>query len=108
MKILFTFLTALLIASGAYAQNVGINSNGSAPDVSAMLDVSSTDKGFLAPRMTVAQRDAMPAKTAGLLIYQTDSSPGYYYYTGSAWLKLDAGLTASQWTSGTGNISYSS
>jgi len=89
------------------AQSVGINADGSTPETSAMLDVKSTDKGFLAPRMTVAQRDAMPAKTAGLLIYQTDSTPGYYYYSGSAWLKLDAGLTASQWTSGTGNISYS-
>jgi len=109
MKKITTCILAVFLSAATMlnAQSVGINSDGSTPETSAMLDVKSTDKGFLAPRMTVAQRDAMPAKTAGLLIYQTDSTPGYYYYSGSAWLKLDAGLTASQWTSGTGNISYS-
>jgi len=109
MKKIATCILAVVLSAATMlnAQSVGINADGSTPETSAMLDVKSTDKGFLAPRMTVAQRDAMPAKTAGLLIYQTDSTPGYYYYSGSAWLKLDAGLTASQWTSGTGNISYS-
>ena len=49
---------ALIIAMAGItnAQSVGINANGSAPDGSAMLDVSSTARGFLAPRMTAAQK----------------------------------------------------
>jgi hypothetical protein len=52
MKALKTLLAALLISASAFAQNVGINSDGTAPDGSAMLDVKSTTKGFLAPHMT--------------------------------------------------------
>jgi hypothetical protein len=56
MKTLKTILAALLISASAFAQNVAINSDGTAPDASAILDVKSTSKGFLAPRMTAAQR----------------------------------------------------
>jgi hypothetical protein len=56
------------------------------PDASAMLDIKSTDKGLLIPRMTLANRPATPA--TGLLIYQTDGTAGFYYYTGSAWVIL--------------------
>ena len=45
-------LVILTLSNVAIAQNVGINSDGSSPDASAMLDVSSTSSGFLAPRMT--------------------------------------------------------
>jgi hypothetical protein len=50
----FLFTVALLVnmAASAFAQNVGINSDGSTPHGSAMLDVTSTTKGFLAPHMT--------------------------------------------------------
>jgi hypothetical protein len=57
----------------------------SAPDASALLDIKSTTKGFLMPRMTQAQRDAITSPATGLLVYQTNNSPGFYYYTGSAW-----------------------
>ena len=56
MKTLKTILAALLISASAFAQNIAINSDGTAPDASAILDVKSTSKGFLAPRMTAAQR----------------------------------------------------
>jgi len=55
MKSLF-FLFFLAISMSVNAQ-VAINSDGSLPDNSAMLDVNSVDKGFLLPRMTQAQRD---------------------------------------------------
>lgn len=85
--LLMLFFTGSMFAQN---QNVGINNNGSSPDGSAMLDVSSTTKGFLAPRMTKAQRDAItsPVPATGLLIYQTDNTPGYYYYNGTAWAAL--------------------
>jgi len=72
MRNLFVLFAALLIAVCSYAQSVGINSDGSSPDSKAMLDVNSTTKGFLAPRMTTAQRNAITAPIPeSLLIYNT-------------------------------------
>lgn len=53
------------------------------PHASAMLDITATGKGLLVPRMTQANRPASPA--TGLLIYQTDNTPGFYVYNGTAW-----------------------
>ena len=74
-----------------YAQNVGINASGAAPDGTAMLDVASTTKGFLAPRMTSAQRTAISSPATGLLVYQTDGIAGFYYYNGSSWTNISSG-----------------
>jgi hypothetical protein len=52
------FLILIVIGMNAYSQ-VAINTNGSLPDNSAMLDVKSTDKGILVPRMIAAGRDAI-------------------------------------------------
>jgi hypothetical protein len=83
--ILLFLMAALLITATAFAQNVGINTDGSAPDASAMLDVSSTSKGLLPPRMTTAQRTAITTPATGLTVYQTDGNKGLYFYDGSAW-----------------------
>jgi|GEM_PF-2145813 len=80
---LFVFLW-LMGFTGIYAQ-VGINTDGSQPDNSAMLDVKSTDKGILIPRMTQSQRNAIASPATGLMIYQTDGTPGFYFYDGTAW-----------------------
>ena len=69
------FLATCLLTVFAFslnAQSVGINATGDAPNGSAMLDVSSTSKGFLPPRMTTDQRNAIPSLVAGLVIYNTD------------------------------------
>jgi len=58
------------------------------PDASAKLDVSSTTKGFLPPRMTSAQRSAISSPAAGLMVYQTDGTNGLYYYNGTAWIYI--------------------
>lgn len=55
------------------------------PDPSAQLDVSSTDKGMLVPRMTLSERNAITDPATGLLIFQTNNTPGFYYYNGSEW-----------------------
>lgn len=55
-----------------------------APDVSAMVDISSTTKGFLLPRMTTTQRDAITSPATGLEIYNTTTNKKNIY-TGSAW-----------------------
>ncbi|MBW7839565.1 MAG: FG-GAP repeat protein, partial [Chitinophagaceae bacterium] len=101
MKSLFLLTVILCIAFAADAQNVGIGTTN--PDASAKLDVTSTDKGMLVPRMTEAQRNAISAPATGLLIYQTDNTPGFYYYNGSAWgpvSKSGAGNTAGYGTWG--------
>ena len=58
MKKLLLIVLAMIAISTLTAQ-VGINSDGSSPDSSAMLDVNSNDKGLLIPRMTTTQRDAI-------------------------------------------------
>ncbi|WP_439581371.1 hypothetical protein [Dyadobacter bucti] len=76
------FLTLLLTGSTIFAQ-VGVGTI--TPNQSAQLDVTSTNKGFLPPRLTLAQRGTIPSPVAGLLIYQTDNTPGFYYFDGDSW-----------------------
>lgn len=84
MKILLIFFIALFFINITDAQqNVGIGT--STPQVSAQLDVSSTSKGFLPPRMTAAERIAISSPTNGLLVYQTDYPSGLYYFNVGVW-----------------------
>lgn len=62
-----------------FSQNIGINSTGAAPNNSAMLDVSSTNKGFLMPRMSAAQRLAITTPANSLLVFDTDSNAIFIY-----------------------------
>jgi hypothetical protein len=79
-----TILILVLFFSlaSAYSQ-VGVGTN--SPNASASLDVSSTSKGFLPPRMTALQRAAIASPATGLLVYQTDGTSGVYVYNGSSW-----------------------
>src|SRR5262252_807313 len=58
------------------------------PDASSLLEIRSTTKGILIPRMTLAQRNAIASPSTGLMIYQTNSTPGFYYYSGTAWIAV--------------------
>ena len=71
--ILFTTIT--------YSQ-VGINV--AIPDASAELEILSTNKGFIMPRMTQAQRAAIASPANGLLVFQTTAPAGLYYYNVSS------------------------
>ena len=82
-SILF-ILVSVLITATAFAQ-VAINSDGSMPDNSAMLDVKSTTKGFLPPRMTTVQRNLIVSPAAGLTIFNT-SKNGNETYNGTSWV----------------------
>lgn len=79
------FFILLFVSSFQFvsAQGVAVNADGSAPNSSAILDVSSTSKGLLIPRMTAAQRSAIANPAAGLLIYQTEASVGIYENKGT-------------------------
>jgi hypothetical protein len=69
--ILFILLLWLICGKGALAQ-VSISSGNTLPEESAMLDVNSTSKGFLPPRMTTIQRNAIASPVQGLVIFNTD------------------------------------
>ena len=86
--ILIIFITNI-VCSISKAQNtfpasgsVGIGTT--TPNTSSLLEVLSVKKGVLIPRMTRAQRDAIATSASGLLIYQTNSTPGFYYYSNTA------------------------
>lgn len=71
-------LLAMILYYGSFAQ-VGIGTTN--PDVSSILDVVSTDKGILIPRMTASERLTIATPIAdGLMVYQTDDVKGFYYY----------------------------
>ena len=74
------------------AQIVAINEDGSVPHPKAILDLKSTSKGLLIPRLT---RDEFLPMTyggaiipEGLLIYRTGFDPGFHYYQGNYWQQL--------------------
>ncbi len=69
---------------------VGIGT--SSPSASALLDLSSTSKGFLPPRMTTTQRNAISGATTGLVIYNTTINQ-LETYTGNAWSPLYSGYS---------------
>lgn len=85
----------VLVASLSYGQ-VGIGTNN--PDNSAVLDIESTTKGLLAPRMTAAQRTAISTPAEGLIVFQTDNTPNLYCYINGAWTAISSSLSAGLWT----------
>jgi hypothetical protein len=96
-KIYLSTLLFLIIGLGsAKAQTgVSINTDGTDPDASAILDVKSTGKGLLIPRMDLAARNLIGTPATGLLIFQTDATPGFYFYNGTSWEKIAAGSSLS-------------
>ncbi len=88
MKYILSIILVLVIFSArTAAQSVSINNDGSSPDASAILDLKSSDKGLLLPRLTNAQRDNINSPVAGLIIYNSDTGK-YQVYNGSVWQDL--------------------
>ncbi len=92
MKNLFCFL--LLIVSNLFSfstfAQVGIGTQ--IPDASAMLDVQSTVKGILVPRMTSAQRLAIPSGAPnGLLVFDTDNN-SFWFFKSPTWMQITAAV----------------
>jgi len=102
MKKIFFLLNVLLIASFVEAQT-GIGTT--TPNASAKLDVFSTTKGFLPPRMTNAQRAAIASPVAGLQIYNSTNN-ALAYYDGTAWGYSTGAPQTLTGSGGTLNISY--
>ncbi len=101
MKSAFYFLIAIIcMTTQVAAQTNTFPSSGpvgigtTTPNASSKLEIVSTSKGILIPRMTRSQRNAIPSPATSLLIYQTDYTPGFYYYNGNAWQLLMPVLSA--------------
>ncbi|MBI9037238.1 MAG: hypothetical protein JEY97_03825 [Bacteroidales bacterium] len=94
--ILLTVLLAVL-TSVTFSQ-VAINETGADPDPSAILDLSSTDKGFLVPRVSSAERNAIATTQSGLLVYDIDTESFWYYNNMLAnWVEMSGGGADSDW-----------
>ncbi|MFH2096878.1 MAG: hypothetical protein ABIJ16_14305, partial [Bacteroidota bacterium] len=87
------FVTLLLcILNAGYAQNTAITDDDAyTADPSAMLDVKSVTKGLLVPRLTSAQRTAIPSPANGLLVYDITSNGFYFYKSGTGWIQISQG-----------------
>jgi hypothetical protein len=80
------------------AQNIAVtDDNGYAADGSAMLDVKSTTKGLLIPRMDASQRSTISTPATGLLVFDTDDNT-FYYYNGDDWISLSSHIINSDVT----------
>ncbi|MCI5058189.1 MAG: hypothetical protein MRY83_18905 [Flavobacteriales bacterium] len=94
--LLFCFF--LLDSVIIYGQNVGINTNGSAPNESAILDLSASDKGLLIPRVSLnSVTDATTisgAEADALIVFNTNASmtsgngAGFYFWNGTKWVSI--------------------
>jgi N-acetylneuraminic acid mutarotase len=89
----------------ANAQSVAINNDGSVANINAILDIKSTTKGLLIPRMNKTEKLTISLPTEGLIIYQTaPDSLGMYVYNQGSWKWLNPNVTEN-WTK-TGNDIY--
>ncbi len=97
------FLMIVLFHNTGFGQSLAINTDGSTATASSLLDVKSTDKGVLIPRMSRIERNAIATPATGLLIFQNaPDSVGFYYYSGSTWLWLATANDNQGWLT-TGN-----
>lgn len=93
MKKAFPILMLLIFPNvSLLAQSLAINTTGAAAASSAMVDITSTTKGLLIPRMLQAERDLISSPATGLLIYQTNNTPGFYQYSGTSWVQVNNGF----------------
>ena len=95
-------LFLIFFSISALSAQVGIGTEN--PEASSIFDVTSTSKGFLVPRMTESQKNAISSPAQGLLVFQTNGTVGFYSYDGSSWLHLiDGSSKGLYFGPGTGN-----
>ncbi|MCB0480833.1 MAG: hypothetical protein KDC83_05340 [Flavobacteriales bacterium] len=83
----FIALFILFAVQSSQAQWVLVNQNGGSPDSSAAIEIESTTKGMLIPRLTTSQMNAVSSPATGLLVFNSTEG-GFYFYNGSSWLDL--------------------
>ena len=109
---LFVMMVCFIISKNTTAQTNKFPSSGAAgigtttPSSSSLLEIKSTNKGLLIPRMTQTQRNAITSPATGLLIYQTNATPGFYYYDGTAWKAVSSSTSSTEYWKKNGNKIY--
>ncbi len=105
LQLAFFWVTCLGASPLLFGQGVGINDDNTSPDASAMLDVKSTNKGVLIPRVALSSTAvAAPVATpaTSLMVYNTatagDVTPGFYYWNGTVWVRVATGSASNDWT----------
>ncbi len=84
---MFFLFTILIFSDLSIHAQVAINTDGSAANSSAILDLKSTDKGLLLPRMSLTQMNAITSPPEGLIVFCTTVNSAFCY-NGSSWMKL--------------------
>jgi len=99
LLLIISFYFSFFYVDSVGAQNVGIGTN--TPNPSAQLDVNSTSRGFLPPRMTFAQRNAIVNPEKGLIVFCLDCGNNggeLQYFGGTAWLNMIGAAAQAQST----------
>lgn len=100
-RFIYSFILSFVLMSGFAQTGIGTTT----PDASAKLDITSTTKGLLVPRMTSTQKAAISSPANGLLVYQTDGVIGFYVNSGTSaspsWLRINT-----DWTKSGNDISF--
>jgi hypothetical protein len=100
-KLLLLFFVIISLSEMNAQTGIGTTT----PNASAKLEIAATDKGFLLPRMTAAQKGNIPSPANGLLVYQTDDVVGFYVNTGipatPVWTRVNM-----DWTRTGNDLSY--
>lgn len=99
------FVMAFLLSMHISFAQVAINDDNSNPDPTAMLDVKSTDKGVLVPRLTTAQRELIPGPANGLLVWDSDTE-SFWFFNQNKWIEL-IDRANSPWSTNTNDDIYS-
>ena len=98
MKYIILLSACLYFSVITRAQSFAINTDGSTASSSAILDIKSTAKGLLIPRMNKAERNAITAPATGLTVYQlAPDSTGFYYFNGTVWKWLSNPDSETAW-----------
>ena len=82
-KNIFCIGVLLLCSTFCSGQSVGVNNTGANPDPSAQLDINSTSKGLLIPRMTSAQRQAIVSPANGLMVFDVTTNSNWVFRNNS-------------------------
>ena len=106
-KLSLLVITALVCSAvfggnDAIGQSMGISSGAITPDASAILELRTTTKGLLTPRMTTTERDAISSPATGLIIYNTTTNK-FNFYNGSGWTDFSSASAGVNSITGTTN-----
>jgi hypothetical protein len=93
---LYLSLMMLLLTYSQLNAQVGINSDGSSPDNSAMLDIKSDSRGILIPRMDDTSMNNIASPAIGLMVYNTTGND-FYYYDGTNWVPIGSNSEDDDW-----------